>query len=110
MVDLEEFFLLGGHVSGKRQQSEKNTTTNKKTTATSKFASDKDESSDDPPAMGKLDVTLLRYLDRSQLRTLTAVEMGMKNHELVPGNLVASIAQIRSGGVLRTLRELDKHG
>ncbi len=60
--------------------------------------------------MGKLDVSLLRYLDRGQLRVLTAVEMGMKNHELVPAALVAAIAQIRSGGVAKTLRDLDKHG
>ena len=60
--------------------------------------------------MGKLNVSLLRYLDRGQLRTLTAVEMGMKNHELVPAPLVASIAQIKGGGCHRILRELDKHG
>ena len=60
--------------------------------------------------MGKLNVTLLRYLDRSQMRVLTSVEMGMKNHALVPAPLVAAIAQIRGGGAHRILRELDKHG
>lgn len=30
-------------------------------------------------------------------RTLTAVEMGMKNHELVPAPLVDSIAGLRHG-------------
>jgi len=60
--------------------------------------------------MGRLDVSLLRYLDRGQLRTLTAVEMGMKNHELVPAQLVASIAQLKAGGVHRILRDLDKNG
>ncbi len=60
--------------------------------------------------MGRLDVSLLRYLDHGQLRTLTAVEMGMKNHELVPAALIAAIAQLRSGGVSKMLRELDKHG
>ena len=59
--------------------------------------------------MGKLNVSLLRYLDRNMFRALTAVEMGMKNHELVPGALVASIAQVRAGGVHKTLRELSKH-
>ena len=34
--------------------------------------------------MGKLNVTMLRYLDGEAFRVLTAVEMGMKNHELVP--------------------------
>jgi len=40
---------------------------------------------------------------------LTAVEMGMKNHELVPASLVASIASLRHGGVHKVLRELSKH-
>ncbi len=35
--------------------------------------------------MGKLDVTLLRYMTKEDFRVLTAVEMGMKNHEIVPG-------------------------
>lgn len=59
--------------------------------------------------MGRLNVSLLRYLDRASFRALTAVEMGMKNHELVPGALVAAIAQIRAGGVHKVLRELSKH-
>ena len=60
--------------------------------------------------MGKLNPSLLRYLDRSHFRALVAVEMGMKNHELVPAQLVANIAQLRSGGVSKILRELDKNG
>jgi len=40
---------------------------------------------------------------------LTAVEMGMKNHELVPGSLIASIASLRHGGVHKLLKELCKH-
>lgn len=35
--------------------------------------------------------------------------MGMKNHELVPGLLAASIANLKSGGVHKLLRELCKH-
>lgn len=35
--------------------------------------------------------------------------MGMKNHELVPGILAASIANLKSGGVHKLLRELCKH-
>ncbi|XP_039284642.1 serine/threonine-protein kinase RIO2 isoform X2 [Nilaparvata lugens] len=35
--------------------------------------------------------------------------MGMKNHELVPGALAASIANLRHGGVHKLLRELCKH-
>ena len=37
------------------------------------------------------------------------VEMGMKNHELVPTSLVASIADLKHGGSHKILRELTKH-
>ena len=33
----------------------------------------------------------------------------MKNHEIVPGTLIASIAHLRHGGVHKILRELCKH-
>uniref|UniRef100_A0A2M4AJL9 Serine/threonine-protein kinase RIO2 n=1 Tax=Anopheles triannulatus TaxID=58253 RepID=A0A2M4AJL9_9DIPT len=59
--------------------------------------------------MGKLDVTVLRYLTKEDFRILTAIEMGMKNHELVPGALVAAIASLKAGGVHKLLRELCKH-
>ncbi|KAM7364655.1 RIO kinase 2 [Cochliomyia hominivorax] len=59
--------------------------------------------------MGKLNVTVLRYLTKEDFRVLTAVEMGMKNHELVPGPLVASIANLKAGGVHKLLKELCKH-
>lgn len=78
--------------------------------------------------MGKLNVTVLRYLTADDFRVLTAVswilwktlspllnsrlslqvEMGMKNHELVPGPLCANIANIKAGGVHKVLRELCK--
>jgi len=35
--------------------------------------------------------------------------MGMKNHELVPGPLAASVANLRHGGVHKLLKELCKH-
>lgn len=35
--------------------------------------------------------------------------MGMKNHEFVPVNLIASIASLRHGGCNKVLRELVKH-
>ena len=54
--------------------------------------------------MGKLNVSMLRYLTKEDYRVLTAVEMGMKNHELVPASLIASIASLRGGGVHKILR------
>ncbi|NWR93637.1 RIOK2 kinase, partial [Furnarius figulus] len=59
--------------------------------------------------MGKLNVVMLRYLSREHFRVLTAVEMGMKNHEIVPASLTASIANLKHGGCNKILRELVKH-
>ncbi|NXR04554.1 RIOK2 kinase, partial [Sagittarius serpentarius] len=59
--------------------------------------------------MGKLNVVMLRYLSREHFRVLTAVEMGMKNHEIVPASLIASIASLKHGGCNKLLRELVKH-
>ena len=59
--------------------------------------------------MGKLNVTILRYLTRDDFRVLTAIEMGMKNHELVPASLAAQIANLRYGGVHKFMKELCKH-
>lgn len=35
--------------------------------------------------------------------------MGMKNHEIVPLNLIASIADLKHGGCHKVLRQLEKH-
>lgn len=59
--------------------------------------------------MGRLDVTLLRYLTADDFRILTAVEMGMKNHELVPGSLVTSIGHLRGGGTSKILHSLCRY-
>lgn len=59
--------------------------------------------------MGKLNVSLLRYLNQEDFRVLTAVEMGMKNHELVPASLTAAIAGLKHGGAYKVLQELCKH-
>ncbi|XP_056181015.1 serine/threonine-protein kinase RIO2 isoform X2 [Falco biarmicus] len=59
--------------------------------------------------MGKLNVVMLRYLSKEHFRVLTAVEMGMKNHEIVPASLIASIASLKHGGCNKILRELVKH-
>lgn len=56
--------------------------------------------------MVKLDVTCMRHLSKSDYRVLTAVEMGMKNHDLVPTELIASIAKLRTGGAHRIINTL----
>nr|CAG4649248.1 EOG090X04DJ [Scapholeberis mucronata]SVE93552.1 EOG090X04DJ [Scapholeberis mucronata] len=58
--------------------------------------------------MGKINVSLLRYLNTEDYRVLTSVEMGMKNHELVNTKLIAMIAQLAGGGAHKILMRLSK--
>ncbi|CAO2196665.1 unnamed protein product [Urochloa humidicola] len=57
----------------------------------------------------KLDVNALRYLTKDDFRVLTAVEMGMRNHEIVPAELVDRIAGLKHGGTYKVLRNLLKN-
>ncbi|KAK6026718.1 BTB/POZ domain protein, partial [Ostertagia ostertagi] len=63
----------------------------------------------DHTTMGRMDVEKLRYLEREDFRVLIAVEMGMKNHEVVPLPLISAIAGIHRGAVARILSTLCKH-
>ncbi|KAF9785510.1 RIO1-domain-containing protein [Thelephora terrestris] len=56
----------------------------------------------------KLDATDLRYITSDEFRVLTAVEMGSKNHEIVPTALIVQISGLRNGGVNKNLGELAK--
>ncbi|EKM83822.1 hypothetical protein AGABI1DRAFT_117292 [Agaricus bisporus var. burnettii JB137-S8] len=56
----------------------------------------------------KLDATDLRYITSDEFRVLTAVEMGSKNHEVVPTSLIAQISGLRNGGVNKLIGNLAK--
>eukprot|EP00795_Rhopilema_esculentum_P006227 gene6227-11638_t len=56
--------------------------------------------------MVKLNVSLLRYMSKEDFRILTAVEMGMKNHEIVPMSLIIQIANLKHGGCHKIIKEL----
>ncbi|KAF7729158.1 Serine/threonine-protein kinase RIO2 [Apophysomyces ossiformis] len=56
----------------------------------------------------KLDAKALRYMSSEEFRVLTAVEMGSKNHEVVPTSLIAQIAQLRHGGSHKIVGDLAK--
>ncbi|TCD61751.1 hypothetical protein EIP91_007977 [Steccherinum ochraceum] len=56
----------------------------------------------------KLDATDLRYITSEEFRVLTAVEMGSKNHEVVPTVLIVQISGLRNGGVNKLLGSLAK--
>ncbi|ORZ33633.1 RIO1 family-domain-containing protein [Catenaria anguillulae PL171] len=57
----------------------------------------------------KLDAKLLRYLSSDEFRVLTAVEMGSKNHEVVPTPLIANISKLKAGGAFKILGDLAKN-
>ena len=56
----------------------------------------------------KLDSSILRYLEKDEFRVLTAIEMGMKNHEIVPAHLIESIAKLKRGGAFKIVQGLLK--
>ncbi|KAJ4300318.1 Serine/threonine-protein kinase rio2 [Collariella sp. IMI 366227] len=60
----------------------------------------------------KLDTRAMRHLAAEDWRVLTAVEMGSKNHELVPTPLIERIARLKGGasGVHRSISALAKVG
>jgi len=57
----------------------------------------------------RLDAGAFRYLTREEFRVLVAVEMGMRNHELVPTPLIESIAKLNRGGTFKILQVLLRH-
>lgn len=59
--------------------------------------------------MVKLDLSILRYLSRDDFRVLTAVEMGMKNHDLVSTQLINSLASLKRGDVVKAMQQLHKN-
>lgn len=60
------------------------------------------------PSM-RLDTKAMRYLTAEDWRTLTAVETGSKNHEVVPTPLIGQISGLR-GGVHKSISALAKVG
>lgn len=57
----------------------------------------------------KLDVSQLRYMTREEFRVLTAIELGMKNHEFVPTQLIESLAKLTRGGTFKAIIQVHKN-
>jgi RIO kinase 2 len=51
----------------------------------------------------------MRYLTKDDYRMLQAIEMGMRNHELVPVSMIARIAKLRHGGSHKILSTLLRY-
>ncbi|KYK59263.1 RIO1 family protein [Drechmeria coniospora] len=60
----------------------------------------------------KLDTRAMRHLASEDWRVLTAVELGSKNHEIVPTPLIEKLSRLRGGvsGVHRSISALAKVG
>ncbi|WFC93614.1 non-specific serine/threonine protein kinase [Malassezia brasiliensis] len=56
----------------------------------------------------RLDATDVRYITPEEFRVLTAVEMGSKNHEIVPSTLIAQISALQHAGISKLLASLAK--
>ena len=57
----------------------------------------------------KLDPDLIHYLTKEHFRVLTAIEMGMKNHEYVPLPLIENLAALKRANTFKVLQLLLKH-
>ncbi|CDJ66671.1 RIO1 family domain-containing protein, putative [Eimeria necatrix] len=57
----------------------------------------------------RLQADVLRYMTKGEFRVLTAVEMGMKNHEFVSSALIEQIAGLRRHSIRQILSTLLKN-
>lgn len=49
------------------------------------------------------------FLSKGDFRVLLAIEIGMKNHEYLPVNLIASLADLRKEGLIKVINTLLKY-
>lgn len=56
----------------------------------------------------KLDPSHFSHLGSTEFRVLTAIELGMRNHEYIPLNLIIATANLRSCGMTNILASLMK--
>lgn len=59
--------------------------------------------------MVRLDLTIFKYLTIEDFRVLIAIELGMRNHEWVPVDLIESIAKIKRVNVYKLIQNLLKN-
>ena len=57
----------------------------------------------------RLDLSALRYLTKEDFRTLAAIETGMRNHEIVPVEVIRDISGLTKINISKTLSTLLKH-
>lgn len=50
-----------------------------------------------------LDLSYFDFIKKDELRVLTAIEMGMRNHEWVPEKLISKIANLKRGNAFKVI-------
>ncbi|KAJ2223658.1 Serine/threonine-protein kinase rio2 [Coemansia sp. RSA 1722] len=56
----------------------------------------------------RLDPKALRYMSNDDFRVLTAIEVGSRNHDIVPAPLIAQLSHLRGGGANKRIGDLIK--
>lgn len=59
--------------------------------------------------MVKLNIAIFKYLTIDDFRVLLAIELGMRNHEFVPTDLIESIARLKRVNIHKVLMNLLKN-
>lgn len=59
--------------------------------------------------MVRLDLTIFKYLTIEDFRVLLAIELGMRNHEYVPVNLIESVAKLKKSNITKVISNLLKN-
>lgn len=59
--------------------------------------------------MVRLDLTVFKYLTTEDFRVLMAIELGMRNHEYVPPQLIETLARLKRVNVHKVIQNLLKN-
>jgi len=57
----------------------------------------------------RLDTTALFFITKEEMRVLTAVELGMRNHELVPVHIIERISRLKRANTYKVIQILLKN-
>ena len=56
-----------------------------------------------------LDISYFEFIKKNEIRVLTAIEMGMRNHDWVPLKLIEKFADLKRGNAYKIIQHLLKH-
>ncbi|KAJ3448556.1 serine/threonine-protein kinase rio2 [Anaeramoeba flamelloides] len=56
----------------------------------------------------RLDVSVFKFLRNEHFRVLIGIELGMRNHSIVPTNLIQKLSKLKHGGIYSLINSLHK--